>query len=146
VPRRFKIIVCRGPECGDRHGSKALHAAFEHEIQGRGLAATVDLGWHSCFGRCTQGPNVLVSELNGSALSEPRFAFAVLPGARTTRSALYNGCAPDDAATIVEQHILQGTLVRRLIRPVASSAQPAASVAEPAQTLPKRDRRSDGDG
>jgi hypothetical protein len=59
---------------------------------------------------------------------------------------LYNGCRPEDVAELVEQHIVKGTLVRRLIQPIAPSARPAASGADPAPTPTDPDRRSDGDG
>ena len=110
--------MCRGPDCGDRRDSREVHAAFGREIGARGLGATVELGWQSCFGRCTQGPNVLVTEIFSTA--PPRFAFATLPTGSPGRAALYNGCTPSDAAEIVEQHVQGGVLVRRLIRPIGA--------------------------
>jgi (2Fe-2S) ferredoxin len=139
VERRYKVIVCRGPDCGDKRESRAVHAAFAAELAARGLGATVDLGWQSCFGRCTQGPNVLVSEVRSAA--PPRFAFATLPTGVPGRAALYNGCTPTDAAEIVEQHVQRGVLVRRLIRPIGAGPGPAATPA-----TPDPGRRSDGEG
>ena len=60
IERRYKIIVCRGPECGERLGSSAIYAAFHEAIRLRGLEGRAELAWQSCFGRCRQGPNVLV--------------------------------------------------------------------------------------
>lgn len=145
MTRRFQILVCRGPECGDRHDSAALARAFEGELVRLDLGATVKLAWQSCFGRCTQGPNVLIGELQ-PATTAPRFAFAALGDKRTSRSALYNGVVPGDAAELIEQHILNGTLVRRLIRPITAGSRPATSASEPPPLTRPNDRRSDGDG
>jgi (2Fe-2S) ferredoxin len=145
VTRRFKVIVCRGPECGDRRDSVAVHRALARELADRQLGEAVELGWQSCFGRCTQGPNVLVAECPAVERT-PRFALAAMPTGRRGCSALYNGCAPGDAAEIIEQHVVRGTLVRRLIAPIAATAPRAAATAQPP---PVQDallrRRSDGD-
>ena len=63
VSRRFKIVICRGPECGDRHGSAVLHDVFRRQLMAHGAQEHTELVWQSCFGRCTQGPNVLVREI-----------------------------------------------------------------------------------
>jgi hypothetical protein len=79
VARRFRILVCRGPECGDRRGSATIHAAFVHELAAQGVGERCELAVQSCFGRCTQGPNVLVRELPVGPVAAPRFALADLP-------------------------------------------------------------------
>jgi (2Fe-2S) ferredoxin len=112
--RRFKIFICRGPECGDRRGSKNIAEAFERELRTKGVRDVVELGWQSCFGRCTQGPNALVREVN-AAPTEQRFAFATLPTGQRGKSALYNRLTAADAGVIVSEHICRGTPVRRLI-------------------------------
>jgi (2Fe-2S) ferredoxin len=122
VGQRFKVIVCRGPECGDRRDSKVVHAAFQALIAARGLGGTVELGWQSCFGRCTQGPNVLVAEQAPAAA--PRFALAAMPTGRRGSSALYNGCTADDVVEVLEQHVMKGQLVRRLIQPIGVRRAP----------------------
>jgi (2Fe-2S) ferredoxin len=144
VTRRYKVIVCRGPECGDKRESRLVHVAFQAAIAGRRLTAAVELGWQSCFGRCTQGPNVLGTEL-ADGPPERRFAFATMPVGRAGRSALYNGCTPDDAAEIIEQHVIAGTLVRRLIAPIAVR-RPAPAAEAPPIPPQDPDRRSDGEG
>lgn len=139
VSQRFKVIVCRGPECGDRRDSKVVHAAFQAVIAARSLGASVELGWQSCFGRCTQGPNVLVSELAAGA-PPPRFVFAAMPAARRGASALYNGCTPDDVTEIVEEHVLKGQLVRRLIQPISARRPVEVPTAPPPSDDPDRNR------
>lgn len=63
MERRFQIRVCRGPECGDRRGSKEIYDELKRAIAARGAEARIELTWQSCFGRCTQGVNVLVREV-----------------------------------------------------------------------------------
>ena len=86
------------------------------------LAAQVELGWQSCFGRCTQGPNVLVQELAQPRPGERQFLLATMPRGRAGRSALYNGVTEPDVGEIVEQHIQRDQPVSRLIQPPARSA------------------------
>jgi (2Fe-2S) ferredoxin len=102
VPR-FSIRVCRGPECGDRHGSSAIFVALRDELARRGLTDICDLGWQSCFGRCTQGPNVLVREI----VADPTAPRA---------TALYNGVDVVNVEEVVSEHVERGVIVRRLVR------------------------------
>lgn len=78
------------------------------------------LEWQSCFGRCSQGPNVLVREIvEKSALPRLGTGFATVPGARGV-TALYNGVDADKAERIVIEHILGGRIVREYIEPPAT--------------------------
>lgn len=128
VSRRFKLLVCRGPECGEKRGSAAIYDELRRVLADRGVE--VELGWQSCFGRCTQGPNCLVREI----IQPPgpqRFVFATLPAPRGGVSALYNGVAPSDVVEIVDQHVLGGRLVRRLIRTPQLASVPVRSSENP---------------
>lgn len=128
VTRRFKLLVCRGPECGEKRGSAAVYDELRRVLADRGVE--VELGWQSCFGRCTQGPNCLVREI----IKPPgpqRFVFATLPAPRGGVSALYNGVAPSDVVEIVDQHVLGGRLVRRLIRKPQLASVPVRSSENP---------------
>jgi len=118
---RYRVVVCRGPECGERRHSRAIHEAFRRNLLIRGLSDRVDLGWQSCFGRCTQGPNCLVQELLPAA-AEPRFTLAALPPPRGSRAALYNGMTEADVLEVIERHVAGGELVRRLIQPLPRPA------------------------
>jgi (2Fe-2S) ferredoxin len=84
----------------------------------------VEMRWQSCFGRCTQGPNTLVREIVARDPGSPapsRFVFAALPSGRRTLTALYNRLTTDDACALVDEHVIGGKIVRRLIeRPVRS--------------------------
>jgi (2Fe-2S) ferredoxin len=118
--RRYRIVVCRGPECGDKRDSQAVQAAFVREIAKGGLGDRCQLEWQSCFGRCSQGPNVLVRELPSAVQVKPRFAgLADLPAGRgggpRLVTALYNHVAPVNAAEVVASHVCRGVVVSRLI-------------------------------
>lgn len=134
LARRFRILVCRGPECGDRRGSRAVYDAFRAELDAAGLADRCELGWQSCFGRCTQGPNTLVREIVPGATPEAsRFLFATLPGPRGV-TALYNRLDAMKVAEVVSEHVGRGVIVRRLIEPAQGPV--AARPGEPSRGDP----------
>jgi len=75
-----------------------------------------ELVWQSCFGRCTQGPNVLVREVLTQAPATLGSGFATAPGPRGA-TALYNRTDPERVERIVVQHVVRGQIVRELIEP-----------------------------
>lgn len=83
--------------------------------------------WQSCFGRCTQGPNVLVREIG---LAEPPAlgtGFATLPGPRGA-TALYNRMDAERVERVVTQHVIGGQVVREFIeRPGILHSVPVGS-------------------
>ena len=113
--RRYRILVCRGPECGDRRNSRSVYDAFHQALEARGLESRCELGWQSCFGRCTQGPNALVRELVAEAPPQ-RFLLATMPGPRGI-TALYNHLDTVKVAEVVAQHVAAGVVVRRFVEP-----------------------------
>jgi (2Fe-2S) ferredoxin len=125
--RRFRIVICRGPECGDRRGSSVLHEAFRSALEANQARERTELVWQSCCGRCTQGPNVLVREIltpePGGLISG---GFATLPGPRGV-TALYNRMDVLRAERVVIEHVKGGQIVRELIeRPGIHPHDPAA--------------------
>ncbi len=135
--RRFRIVICRGPECGDRRGSAVLHEAFRGVLDQQPAAREqTELVWQSCFGRCTQGPNVLVREI---LTVEPTLGsgFATLPGPRGT-TALYNRVTPERVGRIVADHVIQGQIIREFVeRPGIHPSEPVASTTPPSPTARK---------
>jgi (2Fe-2S) ferredoxin len=127
VSRRFKIIICRGPECGDRHGSAVLHDEFRSALAAQGAPEHTELMWQSCFGRCTQGPNVLVREvLTSEAMPVLGSGFATLPGPRGT-TALYNRVDTQRVVHVVAAHVIRGQIVREYVeRPGIHPGDPVA--------------------
>ena len=76
-----------------------------------------ELVWQSCFGRCTQGPNVLVREILTTAAPTIGTGFATAPGPRGT-TVLYNRVDPARVQRIVTQHVIGGQVVREFIERV----------------------------
>lgn len=125
-PRRFKIVICRGPECGDRRGSAQLHDLFRNALEAKDARERAELVWQSCFGRCTQGPNVLVREMVGDPPTLGT-GFATLPGPRGA-TALYNRMDATRVERVVEEHVIGGQIVRELIeRPGILHSVPVGS-------------------
>ena len=62
--KRFQILVCDGPSCGLCLGSEELldyiHERVARSESLRGRVHAINL---TCFGRCDEGPNLLVREL-----------------------------------------------------------------------------------
>jgi (2Fe-2S) ferredoxin len=126
VARRFKIVVCRGPECGDRRGSAQLYDVFRSALESHHAREHAELVWQSCFGRCTQGPNVLVREL---VAEQPSLGtgFATMPGPRGV-TALYNRMDAERVERVVVQHVVGGQIVREFIeRPGILQSVPVGS-------------------
>jgi (2Fe-2S) ferredoxin len=111
MSHRFTILVCRGPECGDRRESAAVYTAFEAELRAREGSVSVDLGRHSCFGRCRRGPNVLVREI----LPTENMAMVRLMPTAGGRAVVYHGVRPDEAGEIIDEHIVGGRRLQHLI-------------------------------
>ncbi|HEY4178467.1 MAG TPA: (2Fe-2S) ferredoxin domain-containing protein [Kofleriaceae bacterium] len=119
--RRYRIVICKGPECGGQRGSEALHEVFRSAVEAN-QARDVEIAWQSCFGRCTQGPNVLVREIvdvkPASAISS--VGLATMPAPRGT-TALYSRMSPSEperATTVIVQHVQGGQIVREYIERV----------------------------
>ena len=125
--RRFKIVICRGPECGDRRGSAALHEVFRSALEAHAARDRAELAWQSCFGRCTQGPNVLVRELVADTAPSLGTGFATAPGPRGA-TALYNRVDSTRVERVVVLHVVGGQIVREFIeRPGILQSQPVGS-------------------
>lgn len=89
-----------------------MYDALRRAIEARGLGGRCDVGWQSCFGFCTRGPNVLVRDVT------PPAEDGTQPGSRVT--ALYNGVDVVNIEAVVEQHLEQGVVVRALVFGVRS--------------------------
>lgn len=90
-----------------------------------------ELVWQSCFGRCTQGPNVLVREMTPPAAAPtPSLGtgFATPPGPRGGATALYNHTDPERVERIVVEHIVGGRIVREFVEKPGDSSSVRYSV------------------
>jgi NADH:ubiquinone oxidoreductase subunit F (NADH-binding)/(2Fe-2S) ferredoxin len=86
------LLVCGGTSC---HASEsdAIVCNLRDELEARGLMDSVQVIMTGCFGFCQKGPIVKVMPDN----------------------TIYVGVKPEDAQTIVEEHIIKGRKVTRLL-------------------------------
>ena len=106
--RRFTVMVCRGPTCGDARNSAALTAQLRETVATRGLEEQITVAEETCFGHCLRGPNILVydtDEMKGTRVFGPGAPSAVL----------YNRMTSADLARIVDRHLVGGMVVRPLL-------------------------------
>ncbi|MBR6502195.1 MAG: NADH-quinone oxidoreductase subunit NuoF [Clostridia bacterium] len=89
---RAHVLICGGTGCTSS-GSKSIQQAFESNIAAAGLEEEVKLVQTGCFGLCALGPVVIVY---------PDGTF-------------YSRVTTDDVKEIVEEHLLKGRPVERLI-------------------------------
>jgi (2Fe-2S) ferredoxin len=75
------------------NGGEAVRKAFKAELTRRGLAGEIRANGAGCLDLCAQGPVVVVYP----------------------EGTWYVGVRPEDAAEIVEQHLVGGTPVARLL-------------------------------
>ncbi len=88
----YRVYVCQGDTC-KRLGAQKIWRALQHEIRAQGAEDVVALIVGGCQGRCDYGPNLTIH-----------------PGATK-----YSGLAPEDAATVVREHMLGDCIVDELV-------------------------------
>ncbi|MEA4872977.1 MAG: NADH-quinone oxidoreductase subunit NuoF [Synergistaceae bacterium] len=89
---RAHILICTGTGC-TASGAKDVLAKFEIELKAKKLRDEVSLVETGCHGFCEEGPLVIIY---------PEGTF-------------YTRVKPEDVAEIVEEHILKGRVVTRLL-------------------------------
>ncbi|MCC6444887.1 MAG: NADH-quinone oxidoreductase subunit NuoF [Armatimonadetes bacterium] len=86
-----QVLICVCPACLAR-GAKEIEATLLSEMEGRGLKDRVQVMEAGCFGRCGEGPHMLVYP----------------------EAVLYSGLSATDVPEIIEQHLENGQAVARL--------------------------------
>jgi (2Fe-2S) ferredoxin len=105
---RFQILVCDGPSCGVCHGSEALREHIARRIdadprlQGRVFVTNL-----TCFGRCDDGPNLMVRPLDSDQDGEQEPGIEDLEGVR----GLYLGNDVQRIDRILEEHCTTGQAI-----------------------------------
>ncbi len=89
---RSHVLICGGTGCTSS-GSVKLQAEFESQLQANGIENEVKVVQTGCFGLCALGPIVVVY---------PEGAF-------------YSRVELGDVKEIVEEHLLKGRIVKRLL-------------------------------
>lgn len=59
--KRYRVAVCKGPDCR-RNGSEAVFAAAKAALAESDLTPKCELYRGGCYGLCHMGPNVVVRE------------------------------------------------------------------------------------
>lgn len=125
--RRLTVVVCRGPTCGDKRGSRELHDHLRAAIAARGLGGQVTLEQETCFGQCQRGPNILVCDTD-----ELKGAFGAAPGLGTPTAVLYNRMTRADLDRVIERHLVGGMVVRPFLNRAPLRDNGAAAAPSPA--------------
>ena len=89
---RAHVLICGGTGCTSS-GSKTLQEAFHSSLEKFGLTEEIKMVQTGCFGLCALGPIVIVY---------PDGTF-------------YSRVTPEDVNEIVEEHLLKGRIVSRLV-------------------------------
>ncbi len=89
---RGHVLVCGGTGCTSSNSSKIIEE-FEANLKEKGLYDEIKVIRTGCFGLCALGPIVIVY---------PEGAF-------------YTLVKPEDVSEIVEEHLLKGRIVKRLL-------------------------------
>lgn len=89
---RAHVLICKGTGC-IASGSDTVMDAFTKEIEKRGLSDEVRVVQTGCLGLCELGPNVLIYP----------------------EGCYYCGVKAQDIAEIVEEHLVKGRIVERLL-------------------------------
>jgi NADH:ubiquinone oxidoreductase subunit F (NADH-binding)/(2Fe-2S) ferredoxin len=90
--KRMQLLVCGGSGCSDLNG-EAIVDNLKLELEANALENDIQVIKTGCFGLCSLGPIV-----------------KVLP-----EDVFYTKVKPDDAREIVEEHVLKGRKVERLL-------------------------------
>ena len=98
---RAHVLICGGTGCTSS-GSKAIQQAFANHLAECGLENEVKIVQTGCFGLCALGPVVIV---------HPDGTF-------------YSRVTAEDVAEIVEEHLLKGRIVERLVYNDTGSDEP----------------------
>ncbi len=89
---KMHLLVCGGTGCR-ASASDSIVESLKHELENKGLSEEVQVIMTGCFGFCEKGPIV-----------------KVLPD-----NTFYVEVKPEDAAELIEEHIIKGRQVKRLL-------------------------------
>ena len=89
---RSNVLVCGGTGCTSSNSEKIIEKLHE-EINAKGLEKEVNVVRTGCFGLCALGPIKIVYP----------------------EGAIYSMVTPEDVPEIVEEHLLKGRIVKRLL-------------------------------
>ncbi len=94
--------VYHGPTCGD--GGQSLGDQLASDLNDYSHTDVATQDWQSCFGRCSQSPNVAVERWRDGALSEDAKLAAMLGGAHPDYR-FEHSVTEADLPAVVERHL-----------------------------------------
>jgi NADP-reducing hydrogenase subunit HndC len=104
---RSHILVCTGTSCSSNASAKVLDA-FEKELVLREMDKDARVVKTGCFGLCSMGPIVMIYP----------------------EGACYTRVTPEDVPEIVEEHIVKGRIVKRLLHMEGDTGETVTSLSE----------------
>ena len=104
---RSHILVCAGTGCSSSD-SALVQEAFEKELIAHGMEKEARVVKTGCFGLCSMGPIVMIYP----------------------EGACYTRVTPADVAEIVEEHIVKGRIVKRLLHMEGDSGETVTSLSD----------------
>lgn len=87
-----RILICGGIPCSSL-GCRKVKEALDDELQQKGLAGQIPVEIIGCIGDCSMGPSIIVYP----------------------EGIIYQKLVPEDARTIVREHIINGRIVEELL-------------------------------
>ena len=120
--KKYRLAVCKGPDCRRNGAEKLFQAAKEHVAQ-RQLQTRCELYRGGCYGLCHLGPNVVVREDTGrkrDPFSSEDFQLMGWEG-----EVYYWAMTPEKMARVIAEHIGNDAPVEEL-RGSPDDAEPAA--------------------
>ncbi|MGN0968390.1 MAG: NADH-ubiquinone oxidoreductase-F iron-sulfur binding region domain-containing protein [Oscillospiraceae bacterium] len=104
---RSHILVCAGTGCSSSD-SALVQETFEKELIAHGMEKEARVVKTGCFGLCSMGPIVMIYP----------------------EGACYTHVTPADVAEIVEEHIVKGRIVKRLLHMEGDSGENVTSLSD----------------
>ncbi len=104
---RSHILVCAGTGCSSSN-SALIVEAFEKELASHGMDKEARVVQTGCFGLCSMGPIVMVYP----------------------EGACYTKVHPEDVVEIVEEHIVKGRIVKRLLHMEGDGGEAVTSLSD----------------
>lgn len=105
MTQRFRVSVCKGPDCR-AGGSDGVFAAARAEVAQAGLAGVCELMRGGCYGLCQMGPNVVVRPNDGrpqDPFSRGNYELLGTPG-----EVHYAEMTQEKVVEVLRRHILGG--------------------------------------
>ena len=104
---RSHILVCTGTGCSSSDSALVLEA-FERELTAHEVDKEARVVKTGCFGLCSMGPIVMIYP----------------------EGACYTRVTPGDVAEIVEEHIIKGRIVKRLLHMEGDNGEAVTSLSD----------------